>query len=313
MGARDGVRDLLGDRWNTLLDVLFRHSQYTQLTVEFYSTFRVRFTRFSELDVVEFSLGHQIHRLSILEFAVHLGLYTTAEVSDPTFKTSLRGIVSLDFPTNMSVTMHTLRRFWASILFEHLYVLVIRPAASILTPSYCMYGRCCYDGIEKVNKLDLFILYCILTRKETNLATIILSVFDRAHRGSTSRLALGQVIAHMAEHLRVYQRYPTSTLSLATVTRFITYVELQSSDICPPDSPYRFSNVREPEYFIGPLLDGRSALVISITHYQLNMHPLIQTNLARFIRFLIAGYSLYLPPRIHHHLHPTPLPKCVMI
>lgn len=86
LGERPWFEDILEPRWRDVLAA--RGPQYMVLIMEFSST--VRFTQQSTH--IEFALGRRLHRLSIEDFVVRMGLYTVEEVTQPIFTKSLRGI-----------------------------------------------------------------------------------------------------------------------------------------------------------------------------------------------------------------------------
>ena len=99
MGRMDAIArlgELITPRWRRLLDV--RRPAYHELTLEFHSTFRFDSARLTSLGAVSFALGRRTHIMSVAQFAVHAGLYTEEETSQPVFTESLMGWTDVDVP-----------------------------------------------------------------------------------------------------------------------------------------------------------------------------------------------------------------------
>ena len=70
-----------------------------------------------------------------------------------------------------------------------------------------------YSGGDKCNRIDIFCLYCMIERREANLATVLLSSFQRGVKpGRDTRLTLGPYIGRLAASLGVFDQYPRAQL-----------------------------------------------------------------------------------------------------
>ncbi|KAI3784288.1 hypothetical protein L1987_43385 [Smallanthus sonchifolius] len=94
-----------------LLDVL--REQYVELTLEFFSTFRLRRGDLTAATAIEFIIGSALHHMSISQFASRIGLYTEAEVSLPIFTDSLRTVTTRE--AAYGITQSQLMEWWPTI------------------------------------------------------------------------------------------------------------------------------------------------------------------------------------------------------
>ncbi|KAD7478312.1 hypothetical protein E3N88_01448 [Mikania micrantha] len=104
------------------------------------------------------------------------------------------------------------------------------------------------SGEEKVNWIDLFCLYCMVTGREANVACVLATSLARARRGGgRARLDMGPYIYRMAEYLGVFDRYRPDLMILGPLTTPIDLRDLQRAGIVERDNPPRWA-----EFMVGP-------------------------------------------------------------
>ncbi|KAI3744489.1 hypothetical protein L1987_57571 [Smallanthus sonchifolius] len=225
LGQIQRLREFIDARWTTALAC--DATQYMELTVEFHTTFRYVTGQFEEPAAVSFALGRHVFEMSVPQFAVAMGWYTEAGLRD--FWNSIA-----DGPYSSSLVESSIRDP------------IIRYIHRILACT--LIGR--RSGIEKCSQLDLFRLYCIVGRREANLASILISSIARGRRrGPETRLELGPYITRLAECLGVFDRYPGRLLTPGPDTIPYGSVELRLVGIIAMDDPPRFMEIRlDPKF-----------------------------------------------------------------
>ncbi|KAJ0454388.1 hypothetical protein HanIR_Chr15g0739491 [Helianthus annuus] len=247
MGQRERLEGLLGQRW--LEAIRCAEPQYAELTVEFHSTFKYSPEWFMQPYTVQFMLGRQPFRMSVPQFAEAIGLYTREESSVVGFRRSLRGVtVNRE---DYHVTEAELAEFWLTIADSEWST---RAVASSIRDPFVRYihriiactvmGR--KGGEDKVSQNDLFCLYCIMTRKEVNLAAVMLTSFARGRRkGGQARLPLGTYVTRLARHLGVTDVYEERLLTPGPVTVEFGVEELRRAQMICLDEPLRWEAVKQ--------------------------------------------------------------------
>ncbi|KAJ0876178.1 hypothetical protein HanPSC8_Chr11g0485431 [Helianthus annuus] len=95
--------------------------QYKELTLEFHATFQYKQGNYAQPNVMSFSLGRQVHEMTIPQFEVATQFYTQEEVETEAFAASLRGVfvkqhensLMKNEPTNVaSVLAWSMKRTW---------------------------------------------------------------------------------------------------------------------------------------------------------------------------------------------------------
>ncbi|KAJ0625384.1 hypothetical protein HanHA89_Chr01g0001041 [Helianthus annuus] len=254
MGVRARFEGLITPRWRRLLDE--RRAYHHELVLEFHATFRLHHVRFAEPAAVSFALGRRTHILSLAQFAVHTGLYTLEETTQPIFTESLMGWTDETLP--QCVTTTQLTAFWSTIGDGEWGSGI--PASQIRDPVIRFLHRilACtvlsrYMSLEKVTYHDQFTLYCMVEGHEANLAVFLLHAFDRARgRGADSRICMGSYISVLAESLGVYQDFPPGWLHEEPVGSLYMLSDMrQMIQLLAPGDPPRFLEPRAVQLVIG--------------------------------------------------------------
>ncbi|KAD3640814.1 hypothetical protein E3N88_30037 [Mikania micrantha] len=249
LGQRDRLERLLGPKWRRVLACDW--PQYKELTIEFHSTFMYDDSEFESLDAISFSLGRRVYEMSIPQFAVVCGFYTEDEALSPDFVQVLRGATKKD--RDFCLSEVDLSEFWATIadapfstsmLESNIRDPLLRYIHRVLACT--VVGRS--SGEEKVNWIDLFCLYCMVTGREANVACVLATSLARARRGGgRARLDMGPYIYRMAEYLGVFDRYRPDLMILGPLTTPIDLRDLQRAGIVERDNPPRWAG-----FMVGP-------------------------------------------------------------
>ncbi|KAL8239647.1 hypothetical protein R6Q59_016214 [Mikania micrantha] len=219
--------------------------------MEFHSTFMYDDSEFDSLDVVSFSLGRRVYEMTIPQFAVVYGFYTEEEVMSPRFVSSLRGAAKKN--RDFCISDVDLSEFWATIadspfstsmLESDIRDPILRYIHRVLACT--LIGRSSEE--EKVNWIDLFCLYCMVTEREANVACVLATSLARDRRGGgRARLDMGPYIYRMAEYLGVFDRYRPDLMILGPLTTPTDMRDLRGVGILEKDDPSRWAG-----FMVGP-------------------------------------------------------------
>ena len=242
LGSAERLEGLLDARWRSVLGC--RWAQYDELTMDFHSTLLFTAGSLTDPTTVSFSLGRQVHTMSITDFAVLTGFYTREETATPIFTESLRAVIRE--PHALGVTDSQLAAFWMRIADSAYSTSAVE--SSIRDPflryihrvlASTLIGR--KSGAEKCNQLDVFCLYCIHEGRPANIATILLTSFTRVRRGGGSaRIALGPYVFRIAQRLRVFDRYPAHFLTRGLLTIPFNLELMRLARMVEQDEPVRW-------------------------------------------------------------------------
>ncbi|KAJ0576462.1 hypothetical protein HanOQP8_Chr05g0181431 [Helianthus annuus] len=180
MGERPRVENLLAGKARDAVEYYLH--QYEELVLEFHSTYRHKEDAFAERDVVSFSSGRMVHEMTIRQFVVASRFYTAEEVVTLEFLTGLRG--AYVSPRELSLGSRDMSQFWATISNHpfagtNLITSVRNPVYRYVLKifSTTLVGR--KSGENKANWRDLFILMCLVERRNMNLASVLAWSFKR--------------------------------------------------------------------------------------------------------------------------------------
>ncbi|KAK1421797.1 hypothetical protein QVD17_24429 [Tagetes erecta] len=203
LGSRHRVMELLGPKLRSILSV--RDPQYKELVLEFHCTFKFKDGNFDQWNAVSFSLGRQMHEMSIAQFGVISGFYTQEEVVAEEFSTSCRGVFKNRYERCM--VNEDLAGFWRTIsntpwsgnlVNSDIRDPVLRYLHKVLTTTFVGRG----SGENKVNWKDLCCLMYMVEKRPMNWASTLAMCFHRHRRGGPrSALDMGPYITVIAENL----------------------------------------------------------------------------------------------------------------
>ncbi|KAK1417157.1 hypothetical protein QVD17_26280 [Tagetes erecta] len=230
-GVVERLEELFDDDWRKVIDV--PSQQYQEFVYEFFSTFR--FDKKAELDTkkaVRFTLGGLKISWSIREFAWRSGLYTKSATQQVAFTESVRCISE---PDAVGVTLRNLMEFWPTIgeddykpgiASTKIRDPVIRYVHRVIGGT--ILGR--FNGTDKVNELDLLILYCMMTHTRVNLAVLLLTYLAR-DRKKAGKLCGGAYVTMLAEALGAFIPYQREELTSISPTVFISFDDLNQMNL----------------------------------------------------------------------------------
>ena len=216
-------------------------TQYTELTIEFHCTFRHKEGAFSEANAVSFSLGRNLYEMTIPQFGVALGLYSSEEVATEEFVNGLRVVFNYNRPKSLGPT--ELGEFWGSIStqsFAHTNLI-----SSVRDPIYRYILKMLAttvvarkSGENKANWLDIFALMCMVEKRNWNLASFFAWSFNRPRRGGKrAALDMGPYITRLARNIRALTKYKLTEMNVGMPTVRWGVLDLQLAGILTQSDP----------------------------------------------------------------------------
>ncbi|KAM0051677.1 hypothetical protein Hdeb2414_s0007g00239331 [Helianthus debilis subsp. tardiflorus] len=171
---RERIEQYLGSKFRLALDC--DALQYKELTLEFHETFQYKQGNYAQPNAVSFSLGRQVHEMTIPQFAVLTQFYTQEEVEMDESVTSLCGVFAKQH--DHSLLKNELARFWSTI--SHVPFSAALVSSDIVDPvhrflykslSAKLVGRGTSE--KKVNHVELCCMMCMIENRPANLASVL--------------------------------------------------------------------------------------------------------------------------------------------
>jgi hypothetical protein len=219
-----------------------RENIYRELVVEFYSTFRFehRSTDWTA-ETITFQLGGRPRRMSLVEFAIGIGLYESNEIHNPHFLDHISaGAVA-------KLTDLEIAEEWQYIAQGN-YGDTTPSYRAIRDPRYRLIHRLLTftivgrrEGPEKVSKPDLFYLSSIVRKRLVNVPWRLARWMSKRATGtrSSSSLCGGQFITRLARHFGLETPDEIGTCTVVQPgMEWLTLRRLEALDLIEPCSLY---------------------------------------------------------------------------
>ncbi|KAM0067884.1 hypothetical protein Hdeb2414_s0002g00066531 [Helianthus debilis subsp. tardiflorus] len=247
LGQRERIEQYLGSEFRLALDC--DALQYKELTLEFHATFQYKQGNYAQSNAVSFSLGRQVHEMTIPHFVVMTHFYTQEEVETDEFATSLRGVFAKQH--DHSLLKNELARFWNTI--SHMPFSAALVSSDIVDPVYrflheslsaTLVGRGTSEN--EVDHVELFCMMCMIENRSANLASVLAWSIKRTWRGGAGDgIYCGPYVMRIAESLGVFTRCPANVTRKGPISTWISLKELQGSGIVTLIEPIEWEPIKQ--------------------------------------------------------------------
>ncbi|GJR70973.1 retrotransposon ORF1 [Tanacetum coccineum] len=222
------------EAWRRAFDI--REHVYAELCHEFYATYEFHEIIADEdlmsRKVIKFRLGGRGHRLTILEFARRLGLYSSNEIQDKGFETYFRGGLRNDDHFNINQYLSEISSENALILSRSsagtIRKLIMRVLQKMITYGLCQRTT----GYDKVQRNKLWLMSMFEAKNQngyTNVAWLIARWLKRkgVESQKESMIYCGQFITKISRRTNLLTGEVLNSLSAPIYWRLLDTTTLR--------------------------------------------------------------------------------------
>lgn len=229
ISLRSRAEDLCRPHWQRLFSI--SREACIELSIEFFSTFHMTpvITDYTREDALTFRLGGAERRLSLRQFAVHMGLYRPAELDTPAFLAAIS-----DWPAGLSA-----RAYWTQIGIGPYSSPNIPKSKKLRDPLHRVLHRAIVHSLTargespgSVTLADIFYLFCLIEQRPCQLAWC-LAKFLFSTRTSRHNQAIygGGYVTVLADSMGLLPQDQMQELSFAAPPSAIDSAVLTKMDV----------------------------------------------------------------------------------
>ena len=245
--------------WRRFFDIL--EPSYDELVYEFWSTFYITKLNEQPEPTISFRLcGHNI-RMSLTEFALHLGVYTEEEVTLPIYT---RALTQIPNDIHNYWNKHS-RVGFGPLNYTNMFKDPLHQFMHLVIAS-TIRGRA--SNLRRVSSLELFYLYCIFESIPCNIAHTLANYFAHIkHRRLPKNLMGGSYITKLAKSLGILNDQIIQELSPPKLPGYIS-----------------LSDIKQPNYLQRPLIPNNPVKPANFTPLSLQrlMQQFSQSSFYRY-------------------------------